>query len=503
MRQTADSFGDYLKLYGDSWRDLDRYSEELLDYEDRTLYSTWNISLTLIQAQDATAAELLRLMAYFDNQDLWYELFQAGAEDQPLWWSEMMGNKVRFNRAMSKLHDYSLVEPGVGRYSLHTCVHDWTMEYLNRNFDEGLWQLAVHCVAQSVKWETEREYWVENRRLLPHAQRLKASRERRQSGWEEVKARDIIMIAELFRQLDMSAEAEEMYIRALQGYEKVMGLEHTLTLNTVNNLGTLYRKQGKMVEAEQMYIRALQGYEKVWGPEHTSTLRTVNSLGNLYRKQGKMVEAEQVYIRALQGYEKVWGLEHTSTLRTVHNLGTLYSEQGKMVEAEQMYIRALQGEKKALGPEHTSTLNTVHNLGTLYSNQGKMVEAEQMYIQALQGKEKALGLEHTSTLDTVNNLGNLYRKQGKMVEAEQMYIRALQGYQKAWGPEHTSALDTVNNMGNLYKIQGKMVEAEQMYVRALRGYEEARGPAHPNTRLIAANLRVLRIAMNLDHGRIN
>jgi tetratricopeptide (TPR) repeat protein len=79
-----------------------------------------------------------------------------------------------------------------------------------------------------------------------------------------------------------------------------------------------------LVKAEQMYQRALQGYEKAWGPEHTSTLDTVNNLGLLYDDQGKLDEAEQIYQRALQGYEKAWGLEHTSTLGTVNNLGNLY-----------------------------------------------------------------------------------------------------------------------------------------------------------------------------------
>jgi tetratricopeptide (TPR) repeat protein len=53
-----------------------------------------------------------------------------------------------------------------------------------------------------------------------------------------------------------------------------------------------------------MYQRALAGYEKALGPDHTSTLETVNNLGLLYRAQGKLAEAEQMYQRALAGYEK-------------------------------------------------------------------------------------------------------------------------------------------------------------------------------------------------------
>jgi tetratricopeptide (TPR) repeat protein len=74
-----------------------------------------------------------------------------------------------------------------------------------------------------------------------------------------------------------------------------------------HKLGLLYADQGKLAEAGQMYQRALQGYEKALGAEHTSTLQTVQSLGILYTNQGKLAEAEQMHQRALQGYEKALG----------------------------------------------------------------------------------------------------------------------------------------------------------------------------------------------------
>jgi hypothetical protein len=93
---------------------------------------------------------------YLGNQDLWYELFQAGADAdanaEPSWWSEMIKSKARFNYAMSKLHDYSLVEVQLENYSLHACVHDWSLEFLNRSFDDKLYRFAVRCIGQSVQW---------------------------------------------------------------------------------------------------------------------------------------------------------------------------------------------------------------------------------------------------------------------------------------------------------------------------------------------------------------
>ncbi|KAF4486038.1 Nephrocystin-3 [Colletotrichum fructicola Nara gc5] len=406
---------------------LKQVSRTCGEYLRLALYSTWEISLDHIQQQSLSASMLLGQWAYFDNDDLWYELLREGRPEGPAWLVEITEDELSFDLAMRLLCEHGLVEANppakeTGRESRGYSVH---------HFDVG-----------------EEEIWMfHNLGILYSDQgRLK--------------------------------EAEAMYERALQGKEKAWGPDHTSTLDTVNNLGNLYSDQGRLKEAEAMYERALQGKEKAWGPDHTSTLSTINNLGNLYSDLGRLKEAEAIYERALQGYEKAWGPDHTSTLDMVNNLGVLYKDQGRLKEAEAMYERALQGKEKAWGPDHTSTLSTVGNLGILYKNQGRLKEAEAMFERALQGYEKALGPDHTSTLDSVHCLGLLYKDQGRLKEAEAMYDRALQGYEKALGPDHTSTLNTVNNLGLLYKDQGRLKEAEAMYERALQGYEKA---LHPDT----------------------
>ncbi len=90
-----------------------------------------------------------------------------------------------------------------------------------------------------------------------------------------------------------------------------------------HNLGDLYADQGKMIEAEKMYQRALDEYEKAWGPEHTSTLNTVNNLGNLYKNQGKLMKAKKMYQRTLKEYEMLRDSTHSSTKGIRHNLSNL------------------------------------------------------------------------------------------------------------------------------------------------------------------------------------
>lgn len=87
----------------------------------------------------------------------------------PSCWVEVLTSLARFTRATSTLHNYSLLEVSEGRYSLHTCAHDWALEYLNHQFNAERCGIAIHCVAASVSWESEADYWVRNRRVLPRA----------------------------------------------------------------------------------------------------------------------------------------------------------------------------------------------------------------------------------------------------------------------------------------------------------------------------------------------
>ncbi|KAI0188088.1 kinesin light chain [Astrocystis sublimbata] len=320
---------------------LYRSTPSLGSYQDRTFCLTWQISYVQIQEQDPLAAYLLRWWAYFDNEDIWFELLQPSSTDGPAWMYEL-ADELNFNSAMGTLHDYGFIEVhnstldliGSRGYSIHACVHSWTVYVLNENWDVSLAKLMVDCVATSVPSQDELQFWLLQRRLLSHA----------------IKCSTTIIDS-----------------------DHIMGW-------AFHKLGNLYSDQGKLQKAEDMYLRALRGKEKAWGPDHTSTLSTVNNLGLLYSDQGKLQEAEDMYLRALRGYEKAWGPNHTSTLDTVNNLGLLYSNQGKLQEAEDIYLRALRGYEKAIGPReiirYRPAINTSQNFRALLLAQGKLTKAK-------------------------------------------------------------------------------------------------------------------------------
>jgi tetratricopeptide (TPR) repeat protein len=437
LRESGLDFPSYIRYYRQQWKDLmeshDRFGFPLLDYQERSVWTTWTISFNTIKAKDKTATNLLLLWAFLDNKDLWHGLLRPAtvpADHWPEWLQVIAANELKFVEAAKLLQNYSMTErlENLKSYTTHSVVHRWASYIQDNDQRKEFMRLAVMVVGFSVPEVTTEEYWILQRRLLPHASSC--------SHW--------ITEFELCRRgehLDKkSTSVKKIYV----------------VLDATHWLGYLYANQGKLKEAEEMYQRALKGYEKALGRDHTSTLDTVNNLGNLYSDQGKLEEAEEMYQRALKGYERALGRDHTSTLGTVNNLGGLYRNQGKLEEAEGMYQRALSGKEKALGRDHTSTLSTVNNLGNLYSDQGKLLEAEEMYQRALKGYERALGRDHTSTLGTVNNLGLLYSDQGKLKEAEEMFSRALVGFQTLLGPSHPKCELIIKAIHSLHQSQGNI-----------------------------------------------
>jgi tetratricopeptide (TPR) repeat protein len=413
LHESGTGLRTYLKFYEQQWKEL-MESRELADVPlqdyDYSVWTTWAISYTAVREKHKATANLLLLWSFLDNGDLWHGLFAAACRASTVaarslleWIGDMASNKLEFVNAMRLLRNYSLIEdvPGVESYVTHPVVHKWAYHYQGKHFESKLARLAVVVVGWAVPHAT-RDSSAIQRRLLPHAQVC--------SQWVLVSAGET---GRRPRSHNGGVDFDESEER-----EGILGAIH--------GLGLLYADQAKLAEAETMYQRALTGYEKALGPEHTLTLSTVGNLGLLYANQSKLAEAETMYQRALTGKEKALGLEHISTLSTVGNLSNLYKNQNKLAEAETMYQRALQGFEKALGVDNATTyipaLNAIWGLGSLFERQADLAKARIMYSKALVGYEKVVGRDHSRSqrlrdklraLDTVteNKASNTHERE--------------------------------------------------------------------------------------------
>ena len=180
---------------------------------------------------------------------MWFELLRHinSADDE--WIQKLTEDELNFNEAVALLCSFGLVDAdrsqqqfGSRGYSVHSCVHSWTVFVLNKEWDKGLARLAVTCVASEVPSTDKKGWWLSQRRLLQHATR------------------------------------QDLFI--VDGKVDVDGLEWAF-----HNLGNLYADQGKLAEAEKMYTRALRGYEKAVGKDHWRTQKINRNLQNLHRRK--------------------------------------------------------------------------------------------------------------------------------------------------------------------------------------------------------------------------
>ena len=161
LEQVITSFSEYLHLYEASWLRLQMTSPQLSSYEDRSLYTTWQLSLNQIERQNFLSAKLLQLWAYFDQKDLWYKLLRHGRLveiEGADWFRKLTEDELSFNMAVRILCNYGLVDPDVSfhdqarsrGYSMHSCVHSWTVFALNKEWDWNMARLALTCVASEI-----------------------------------------------------------------------------------------------------------------------------------------------------------------------------------------------------------------------------------------------------------------------------------------------------------------------------------------------------------------
>ncbi|KAF2738199.1 HET-domain-containing protein, partial [Polyplosphaeria fusca] len=105
------SFAEYLRLHEASWLKLQRTSPTLSSYEDRSLYTTWQVTFDRIQGQNTASARLLKLWAYFDKQDVWFGLLRHAynADDKSI--QKLTEDELSYNEAVRLLCEYGLAHP--------------------------------------------------------------------------------------------------------------------------------------------------------------------------------------------------------------------------------------------------------------------------------------------------------------------------------------------------------------------------------------------------------
>jgi tetratricopeptide (TPR) repeat protein len=460
---------EYLNLYDQQWDELQENADELLEYENRTLFTTWNLSLEQVRQQNPAAANLMSFLAYLSNTGLNYDLFRSaknrGRVFKASWLNDLVGSKVVFNKAMATLQNYSLVEYTPQGYSLHTCVHDWTLQALNNVIEEDYYWDAMLCIASNVIELDKENSWQINHRLLQHAHRLWNIRPQvppKEDRYDETDGYSLERIGSLWHNQGNNDKAEPLYSAALDTSRRLYGTNHPWTLGDMANLASIYLSTNRIMEAENAYNRILEICVQTSLSNQIFVNRVRNGLALLYTSQGKLAEAEFLMRTALAAEEAVSGLEKQLVPQIAFNLASILRRQGKLSEAGAISQRAVDGFRRSLGINHVLTLNAMVSRAQMHFVQEEWEQAGLLYEMILEGRNSCYGSNHVQTLDTVRWLARVYLRQEKLGDLVKLADR--------WGSKQRGVYWYLRKLGRVSLRKGDQSTAKAAYLKSLHYY---------------------------------
>src|SRR5438034_3203638 len=92
--------------------------------------------------------------------------------------------------------------------------------------------------------------------------------------------------------------------RSLAVQRKLLGDDHPLVAQMLNNMGRCLSEQGERVEAEKMLREALEIQRKSLGNENPRLGVALNNLGGALYRQGKLTDAAPLLREAVNLYRK-------------------------------------------------------------------------------------------------------------------------------------------------------------------------------------------------------
>jgi len=204
-------------------------------------------------------------------------------------------------------------------------------------------------------------------------------------------------------------EAEKLFRECLA----VTGesLDDSDALVMMSNLGHIYMKLGKLDQAEEQFLRALEGYDRVLGPEHDKTLSVRCALASLYELEKRFDESMALHREVLEIRRRTLGEMHPSVHNSLHNIANLLMAQGRPRESIKVSREAIGVARTSLGDRHPALALSLALLGFALRDTGdptNYAEAEKVMREALGILEETLPPDHPFTQNTLRGLRRLY-----------------------------------------------------------------------------------------------
>ena len=496
----------------------------LLTGEEKTILTTWNISLNAIETvhKCPLAKELMAFFAFLGQASIPFNLVKEWFET-----THSTNEDLELIDALKHLCDYSVIDnPSPDFFQVNPLVQqvthfqmtnpqlvfDQTFMALTlqiRKFQQdnvNTWNLVKPTVPHALSLLKRQDLMANMtlekqcefmgllgnicsadgnfyQALEVHKSRLKLATEwhKQSPQLQETNielARSYNDIGSRLEALGKYDEALEYHRKALEILLKANGENHLGIALSYNNIGMDLRSLEKYNEALDSHQKALNMQLKVHGEDHPDVARSYSNIGLSLQKLEKCVEALDYHRKALNMLLKVYGEDHPLIARSYNHIGESFSSLGSYAKALKYHRNALGIQQKVYGKDHPDVARSYNDIGESLNSLRKYDEALEHHLKALEIRRKVYGKDHPDVAKSYHSIGWSLEGMGKYQKALDYFQKALEIRQKVYGEEHPDIALSYNNIGATLMVLGKFDEVLGYHQKALKILLKIYGEEH-------------------------
>lgn len=465
---------------------------------------TWLLSFRQLSGEHPAAAELLRLCAFLDPDNIDLDLLNAGRVEVGDVLSRALGNRQECSEMVDALVATSLVTvPAEGHLRVHRLVQAVTRDQLNHD-EAAMWTERALNMVRAILPPAPDDFrsWPMYDRLAPHIEAVTGY-----SSSPSLLTKKIELLKKLGIYLLTSEQltaARTTFERVLTMLETTYGPDDPEVAKALDNLAAAQLKLGELRNAHASIERALAVLEEACGPDDPEVAKALGNLSIVQRDLWELKDAQASIERTQAIFQAAYGPHHPEVAKTFIDLGIIQLRLGELRDARASLERGLALTESADRPDRHEAARALIGLGGVQMRQGGLASARASLERALEISEEVYGPGNAGVAPALINLGAVQMRQGELRDARAGLDRALSALLDAYGPDHPEVASALINIGAVQLRQGELGNARASVERAIAIRKVVYGPNHPQVASALTNLGIVQLRQGeLGNARAN
>lgn len=282
--------------------------------------------------------------------------------------------------------------------------------------------------------------------------------------------------------------AEVLFKQSAETGKKILGDSHPETLAAMTLLAELKESRMQLEGAVAGYREVAESYGKGFGPSSPLKLQADQSLARVLKNQGNAKEGEKILRENCSLVAKTFGFYHPDTAACLQQYAEVQRAAGNFDAARSEIQQALSIFTGVLPKGDPRVVAARVVLGGVYRDSGKFAEAKSTLLTVndeIKANPNDLGFLQ---VDVNTALSRVYLDMGDLEQAQNLTSTLYQEHKAKFGPGHPTTLAALADLAGIKEKKGLTEDADKYLNEALAGYKKLFGEAHPTTITVINNL---------------